>query len=63
MDGNGRVLAKAECPTDVPAGFDHAMRRVIEMLAQSATSPGLNYRELGLGAPGRWIRSRAHWAM
>ena len=34
VDEEGRVLAKAECPTDVPRGFADAMRRVAEMLAQ-----------------------------
>jgi len=52
VDGNGRVLAKAECLTDVPRGFDHAMQRVIEMLAQSASQSGVKLKGIGIGCTG-----------
>jgi len=52
VDGNGRVLAKAECPTDVPRGFDHAMQRVIEMLAQSTSQSGVELQGIGIGCTG-----------
>jgi glucokinase len=52
VDENGHVLAKAECPTDVPAGFDAAMRRVISLLAQSANQCGVKLRGIGIGCTG-----------
>jgi glucokinase len=52
VDGNGCVLEKAECPTDVPRGFDHAMQRVIEMLAQSASQSGAKLQGIGIGCTG-----------
>jgi len=52
VDGNGRLLAKAECPTDVARGFDHALQRVIEMLAQSAEQSGVKLRGIGIGCTG-----------
>lgn len=41
VDDAGRVLAKNECPTDVPRGFDDAMRRVIKMLGECAERAGV----------------------
>jgi glucokinase len=52
LDENGRVLAKSECPTDVPRGFDHAMRRTAEMLAQGAGQPGVKLEGIGIGCTG-----------
>jgi glucokinase len=52
VDDNGRVLAKAECPTDVPRGFDHAIHRVVEILSQSAAKSGVKLRGIGIGCTG-----------
>lgn len=52
VDENGHILAKAECPTDVPRGFDHAMQRVAEMLAQSADQSGVKLQGIGIGCTG-----------
>jgi glucokinase len=52
VDENGHVLAKAECPTDVPRGFDHAMQRVAQMLAQSAHQSGVKLQGIGIGCTG-----------
>jgi predicted NBD/HSP70 family sugar kinase len=52
VDGNGRVLAKAECPTEVTRGFDHAVQRVIETLAQSASKSGVKLQGIGIGCTG-----------
>jgi len=52
VDENGHILAKAECPTDVPQGFDHAMRRVAEMLAQGAEPSGVKLQGIGIGCTG-----------
>jgi glucokinase len=52
VDENGRVLAKAECPTDVPRGFAEAMRRVVEMLARCADQSGVKLQGIGIGCTG-----------
>jgi glucokinase len=52
VDENGRVVAKAECPTDVPRGFDHAMQQVAEMLTQCAGRSGTKLRGIGVGCTG-----------
>jgi glucokinase len=52
VDGSGHVLAKVECPTDVPGGFDHAMRRVTGMLAQCSSQSGGKLQGIGIGCTG-----------
>ena len=52
VDETGHVLAKAECPTDVPRGFAEAMRRVIEMLTQCAHQCGVKLHGIGIGCTG-----------
>jgi len=52
VDANGRILAKAECPTDVPRGFAEAMRRVSEMLARCASQAGVKLQGIGIGCTG-----------
>jgi glucokinase len=52
VDENGRVLAKAQYPTDVPSGFDHAMHRVAEMLAGGANQSRVRIQGIGIGCTG-----------
>ena len=52
VDENGGVLAKAQCPTDVPGGFDHAMHRVAEMLAEGANQSRIRIQGIGIGCTG-----------
>lgn len=52
VDGKGRVLAKAECATDVGGGFDHAMRRIVELFAQSASRAAVKLTGIGIGCTG-----------
>jgi len=52
VDGNGRVLSKAECATEAHRGFDHAMRRVVELLAQSANRAAVELAGIGIGCTG-----------
>jgi glucokinase len=52
VDKDGLVLAKAECPTDAPRGFDCAMQRVIEMLTQGVDRCGVKLRGIGIGCTG-----------
>ncbi len=52
VDEEGRVLAKAECPTDVSRGFDDAMQRVVEMLTEGAGRAGVKLQGIGIGCTG-----------
>jgi len=52
VDENGRVLAKAECPTEVPRGFGAAMRSAAEMLAKCASQCGAKITGIGIGCTG-----------
>jgi len=52
VDEEGRVLAKAECLTDVPRGFVDAMQRVAEMLAQCVDRTRINLQGIGIGCTG-----------
>jgi len=52
IDENGQVLAKAQCPTDVPSGFDHAMHRVSALLVQCQQRAKINFRGIGIGSAG-----------
>ncbi|MGA2983302.1 MAG: ROK family protein [Terriglobia bacterium] len=52
VDVSGRVLARKECPTDGPLGFDHAMQRASELLARCADQAGVKLRGIGIGCTG-----------
>ena len=52
VDESGRILARAECPTDVPLGFPDAMRRVVGMLARCASQCGAKITGIGIGCTG-----------
>jgi glucokinase len=52
VDRDGQVLTKAECPTNAPRGFDYAMQRVIEMIAQGTERCGVKLRGIGIGCTG-----------
>jgi len=52
VDQNGCVVAKAQCPTDVPRGFDHAMQRVAALLVQCRQQAGVELRGIGIGCAG-----------
>jgi glucokinase len=52
VDPQGRVLAKAECATDVPRGFDHAMEQVKQLLLRCEQQGGEKLRGIGIGSAG-----------
>ncbi len=52
VDADGQVLAKAECPTDVPLGFDAAMQRVSELLIGCRDQVGAKLEGIGIGCTG-----------
>jgi glucokinase len=52
VDPQGRVLAKGQCPTDVPRGFDHAMKRVKQLLVECEQRAGGKVQGIGIGSAG-----------
>ena len=52
VDWDGQVLAKAQCPTDPPRGYDYAMQRVIEMLTEAVDRCGVKVQGIGIGCTG-----------
>ena len=52
VDAQGRVLTGEEYPTDVPLGFDHAMRRGSEVLTRCAAQAGAKLEGIGIGCTG-----------
>lgn len=52
VDRLGHVLAKDECPTDVPRGFDDAMRRAKALLGQCAERAEAKLHGIGIGCAG-----------
>ncbi|MFY9674066.1 MAG: ROK family protein [Terriglobales bacterium] len=49
---DGRLLAKEQCPTDVPRGFDDAMRRVKSLLRDCERRAGVKLEGIGIGSAG-----------
>ena len=52
VDQYGHVVAKDECPTDVPRGFDHAMQRVKTLLSQCGDRADTKLDGIGIGCAG-----------
>ncbi len=52
VDRDGHIRQKVELPTDVPAGFDHAMRRVRAALSDCARQAGVELSGIGVGCAG-----------
>jgi glucokinase len=48
---DGRIVNRLECPTEAEKGFDHAMRRIVEML-RSVSAGGMHLAGIGVGCPG-----------
>ena len=53
VDDTGRVLQKAEVPTDAARGFGHAMREITTLLRQCAQRAGTNLEGIGIGCTGQ----------
>ena len=53
VDDHGRVLEKAEVPTDVARGFDHAMQEIRALLWQCAQRAGVKLQGIGIGCTGQ----------
>jgi glucokinase len=52
VDDAGRLLARDECPTDVPRGFEDAMRRVSRLLRECEARAGVKIQGIGIGSAG-----------
>lgn len=48
---DGTILDRLECPTEAEKGFDHAMRRIVEML-RDLSAGGHQLEGIGVGCPG-----------
>ena len=53
VDDHGRVIEKAEVPTNPARGFDHAMREISTLLHQCAQRTGSSLRGIGIGCTGQ----------
>ena len=52
VDAQGRLLSRAESPTDPQAGYTHAMDRTIKMLRAVASQASTEIRGIGIGSTG-----------
>ncbi len=48
---DGTILNRLECPTEAEKGFDHAMRRIVQML-RALSAGGCEFEGVGVGCPG-----------
>jgi glucokinase len=53
VDDHGRVLEKAEVPTDVERGFDHAMLEISALLCGCLERAGVKLNGIGIGCTGQ----------
>lgn len=52
VDGDGQVLAQAECPTHPERGFDDALERISTLLRETQAQAGGIMRGIGIGCTG-----------
>jgi glucokinase len=52
VDGNGRVLTRAQVPTDAQAGYQKAIDAVIDMLHEAEKETNQNITGIGIGSTG-----------
>jgi glucokinase len=52
VDGEGRVLARRECPTDADRGYAHALGAIQRMLEATASSANAPISGIGIGSTG-----------
>ncbi len=52
VDEAGRLVAKNECPTVVPRGFDEAMGRVTRLMRECTERAAVKLRGIGIGSAG-----------
>jgi glucokinase len=52
VDGNGRVLARRECPTDAARGYRDALARMSSLLREAVREGGRAIEGIGIGSTG-----------
>lgn len=52
IDGDGKVFARLECPTDADRGYPEALRRIVEMLRATAQIANTRISGIGIGSTG-----------
>jgi glucokinase len=52
VDGNGRLLSRLESSTDADRGYEDALRRIEEMLRETAKGTGGEMTGVGIGCTG-----------
>jgi glucokinase len=52
IDGDGKVLARLECPTDADRGYPEALRRIVEMLRATEQKTRTKISGIGIGSTG-----------
>jgi glucokinase len=52
VDGGGRVLSRAESPTDAPRGFPDALDRICDMLRRCSREASVQISGIGIGSTG-----------
>lgn len=52
VDQQGRIVHRAECPTAAERGFADGLRRMIDMLRETAARAGAELRGIGIGCTG-----------
>jgi len=52
IDGDGKVLARVECPTDADRGYANALRHITEMLRSTAQTANTQISGIGIGSTG-----------
>ena len=52
VDGDGRILQRAECATDPAQGFERGLERIIELLHESARRAEVKLKGIGVGSTG-----------
>jgi glucokinase len=52
VNGEGRVLARRECPTEADLGYAHALGNIREMLQATATEAKTQITGIGIGSTG-----------
>jgi len=52
IDGDGKVLARLESPTNADRGYAEALQRIVEMLRAVAQSANAQISGIGIGSTG-----------
>ena len=57
VDGDGKVLARQECPTNPDGGYANALRNITELLRATARTAHTEISGIGIGSTGPVVSS------